>query len=69
EHAEPDEEREMFDLQRKLLLTFLATRPGGATPASSRVAPEPPSGGLPGSSSGPSPGPTGSGPGAGKGRG
>ena len=24
DHAEPDEEREMFDLQRKLLLTFLA---------------------------------------------
>lgn len=26
DHAEPDEEREMFDLQRRLLLTFLATR-------------------------------------------
>jgi len=26
DHAEPDEEREMFDLQRKLLLTFLATQ-------------------------------------------
>lgn len=26
DHAEPDEEREMFDLQRQLLLTFLATR-------------------------------------------
>ncbi|ACQ80007.1 protein of unknown function UPF0054 [Beutenbergia cavernae DSM 12333] len=26
DHAEPDEEREMFDLQRKLLLTFLAGR-------------------------------------------
>ena len=31
DHAEPDEEREMFELQRQLLLTFLATRnrPGG----------------------------------------
>jgi probable rRNA maturation factor len=28
DHAEPDEEREMFGLQRKLLLTFLATRSG-----------------------------------------
>jgi probable rRNA maturation factor len=26
DHAEPDEEREMFGLQRKLLLTFLARR-------------------------------------------
>ncbi|MDQ6714926.1 MAG: rRNA maturation RNase YbeY [Actinomycetota bacterium] len=26
DHAEPDEEREMFDLQRQLLLTFLAGR-------------------------------------------
>ena len=26
DHAEPDEEREMFDLQRTLLLTFLAGR-------------------------------------------
>lgn len=26
DHAEPDEEKEMFDLQRTLLLTFLATR-------------------------------------------
>ncbi|HET9657994.1 MAG TPA: rRNA maturation RNase YbeY [Kineosporiaceae bacterium] len=26
DHAEPDEEQEMFALQRKLLLTFLATR-------------------------------------------
>lgn len=26
DHAEPDEEKEMFDLQRKLLLTFLAQR-------------------------------------------
>lgn len=26
DHAEPDEEREMFDLQRTLLLTFLAER-------------------------------------------
>jgi probable rRNA maturation factor len=29
DHAEPDEEREMFGLQRKLLLTFLATRDAG----------------------------------------
>ena len=28
DHAEPDEEKEMFALQRKLLLTFLATRSG-----------------------------------------
>jgi probable rRNA maturation factor len=28
DHAEPDEEREMFGLQRRLLLEFLATRPG-----------------------------------------
>ncbi len=26
DHAEPDEEKEMFGLQRRLLLTFLATR-------------------------------------------
>jgi probable rRNA maturation factor len=26
DHAEPDEEKEMFGLQRKLLLTFLSTR-------------------------------------------
>lgn len=26
DHAEPDEEKEMFDLQRKLLLTFLSTK-------------------------------------------
>lgn len=26
DHAEPDEEKEMFDLQRRLLLTFLANR-------------------------------------------
>ena len=26
DHAEPDEEREMFELQRTLLLTFLAGR-------------------------------------------
>ena len=26
DHAEPDEEKEMFELQRQLLLTFLATR-------------------------------------------
>ncbi|MDN5796577.1 MAG: rRNA maturation RNase YbeY [Intrasporangium sp.] len=26
DHAEPNEEREMFELQRQLLLTFLATR-------------------------------------------
>jgi probable rRNA maturation factor len=31
DHAEPDDEKEMFGLQRKLLLTFLSTRnkPGG----------------------------------------
>jgi probable rRNA maturation factor len=29
DHAEPEEEREMFGLQRKLLLTFLATRDAG----------------------------------------
>ena len=31
DHAEPDEEREMFELQRRLLLTFLAgrSRPAG----------------------------------------
>jgi probable rRNA maturation factor len=28
DHAEPDEEKKMFGLQRKLLLTFLATRSG-----------------------------------------
>ncbi len=34
DHAEPDEEREMFGLQRRLLLEFLATRPGaGGGPA------------------------------------
>ncbi|GAA1758421.1 rRNA maturation RNase YbeY [Nostocoides vanveenii] len=27
DHAEPEEEKEMFDLQRQLLLTFLAGRP------------------------------------------
>ena len=26
DHATPDEEKEMFELQRQLLLTFLATR-------------------------------------------
>ena len=26
DHAEPEEEREMFELQRQLLLTFLASR-------------------------------------------
>jgi probable rRNA maturation factor len=26
DHAEPEDEREMFELQRQLLLTFLATR-------------------------------------------
>ncbi len=30
DHAEPDEEREMFELQRTLLLTFLAGRGRGA---------------------------------------
>ena len=34
DHAEPDEEREMFELQRQLLLTFLAGR--GRPPADSR---------------------------------
>jgi probable rRNA maturation factor len=29
DHAEPDEEREMFELQRQLLLTFLASRGRG----------------------------------------
>ncbi|WP_226346061.1 rRNA maturation RNase YbeY [Agilicoccus flavus] len=29
DHAEPDEEKEMFELQRTLLLTFLAGRPRG----------------------------------------
>ncbi len=29
DHAEPEEEREMFELQRQLLLTFLATRGRG----------------------------------------
>ena len=28
DHAEPDDEKEMFGLQRKLLLTFLASRSG-----------------------------------------
>jgi len=32
DHAEPDEEKEMFGLQRKLLLTFLATRSGRGRP-------------------------------------
>ena len=32
DHAEPDEEKEMFGLQRKLLLTFLATRSGRDRP-------------------------------------
>lgn len=27
DHADPDEEKQMFDLQRRLLLTFLAQRP------------------------------------------
>jgi probable rRNA maturation factor len=31
DHAEPEEEREMFELQRQLLLTFLATRNRPAT--------------------------------------
>ncbi|HVN10743.1 MAG TPA: rRNA maturation RNase YbeY [Kineosporiaceae bacterium] len=68
DHAEPDEEREMFDLQRRLLLTFLATRRGGASPFSSTVAPEPSSGAGPGSGSGPPRGRT-SGRGTDKGRG
>jgi probable rRNA maturation factor len=29
DHAEPEEEKQMFDLQRGLLLTFLSTRDGG----------------------------------------
>lgn len=29
DHAEPEDEREMFELQRRLLLTFLGTRRGG----------------------------------------
>jgi len=29
DHAEPEEEREMFELQRQLLLTFLASRGRG----------------------------------------
>src|SRR5919202_2725621 len=29
DHAEPDEEKEMFGLQRKLLLTFLGARKSG----------------------------------------
>ena len=32
DYAEPDEEKEMFGLQRKLLLTFLATRSGRDRP-------------------------------------
>jgi probable rRNA maturation factor len=31
DHAEPDEEREMFELQRQLLLTFLAGRGRSST--------------------------------------
>src|SRR5947209_6044634 len=31
DHAEPEEEREMFGLQRKLLLEFLGTRKSGRT--------------------------------------
>jgi len=27
DHSEPEEKRQMFDLQRRLLLTFLAARP------------------------------------------
>lgn len=33
DHAEPDEEREMFELQRQLLLTFLASRGRTSTAA------------------------------------
>jgi probable rRNA maturation factor len=33
DHAEPDQEREMFDLQRTLLLTFLAQRGRSTTAA------------------------------------
>src|SRR4029079_12905587 len=36
DHAEPEDEKEMFDLQRQLLLTFLATRcPTSPSPCSS----------------------------------
>ncbi|WP_159620622.1 rRNA maturation RNase YbeY [Ruania rhizosphaerae] len=31
DHAEPEEEKEMFGLQRQLLLTFLATRESGGS--------------------------------------
>lgn len=31
DHAEPDSEKEMFDLQRRLLLTYLAGRGAGTT--------------------------------------
>ncbi|GAA3681359.1 putative rRNA maturation factor [Yimella lutea] len=31
DHAEPDERKEMFDLQRTLLLTFLARRPAATS--------------------------------------
>ena len=31
DHSTPEEEREMFGLQRQLLLTFLAARPGTLT--------------------------------------
>jgi len=44
DHAEPDEEREMFGLQRKLLLTFLAGRTGRSAGGAQR----PPSDGRPG---------------------
>ena len=36
DHAEVDEEREMFDLQRRLLLTFLAGRGRSANPPAGR---------------------------------
>ena len=36
DHAEPDEEREMFELQRRLLLEFLATRPDAGQPGPGR---------------------------------
>lgn len=50
DHAEPDEEREMFALTDELLASDRAARPGGATPAADAGAPPPgahPSGGDP----------------------
>ncbi len=39
DHAEPDEEREMFDLQRRLLLEFLATRDDAGQPGAGGARP------------------------------